>query len=44
MGTHGLDEYGATFNAALGTYIDEQTTRYLRKRGSMRVSAREERV
>ncbi len=44
LGTQGLDEYGATFNAALGTYIDEQTTRYLRKRGSMRVSAREERV
>jgi len=42
--THGLDEYGAKFNAALGTHIDEQTTRYLRKRGSMRVSAREERV
>ena len=44
LGTHGLDDYGATFNAALGTHIDEQTTRYLRKRGTMRVSAREERV
>ena len=44
MGTHGLDDYGAKFNAALGTHIDEQTTRYLRKRGSMRVSAREERA
>ena len=44
LGTDGLDDYGAKFNAALGTHIDEQTTRYLRKRGSMRVSAREERV
>ncbi len=43
-GTKGLDEYAERFNAALGTYIDEQTTRYLRRRGSMRVSAREERV
>jgi len=44
METHGLDDYGAKFNATLGTHIDEQTTRYLRRRGSMRVSAREERV
>jgi hypothetical protein len=44
LGTQGLDEYGETLNGALGTYIDEQTTRYLRRRGSMRVSAREERV
>ncbi|MCC6238247.1 MAG: hypothetical protein IT299_11855 [Dehalococcoidia bacterium] len=44
LGTKGLDEYAERFNGALGTSIDEQTTRYLRRRGSMRVSAREERV
>jgi hypothetical protein len=44
LGTKGLDEFGERFNAALGTHIDEQTTRYLRRRGSMRVSAREERT
>jgi hypothetical protein len=44
LGTKGLDEYAERFNAALGTRIDEQTTRFLRRRGSMRVSAREERL
>lgn len=44
LGTKGLDEFAERFNDALGTHIDEQTTRYLRRRGSMRVSAREERV
>jgi hypothetical protein len=43
LGTRGLDEYAERFNTSLGNYIDEQTTRYLRRRGSMRVSAREER-
>ncbi len=44
IATKGLDEYAESFNAALGNYIDDQTTRYLRRRGSTRVSAREERV
>ena len=44
LGTKGLDEYAESFNAALGNHIDDQTTRYLRRRGSTRVSAREERV
>ncbi len=44
LGTKGLDDYAERFNVALGTHIDAQTTRFLRRRGTMRVSAREERV
>lgn len=42
LGTKALDEYAERFNEALGTHIDAQTTRFLRRRGTMRVSAREE--
>ncbi|HJM74718.1 MAG TPA: hypothetical protein QGI71_02475 [Dehalococcoidia bacterium] len=39
--TIGLDEYAAVFNEALGNLIDENSTRMLRRRGKMRVSAAE---
>jgi hypothetical protein len=42
-GTTGLDEFSETMNEAIGTHIDERTTRMLRKRGKIRVSARTER-
>lgn len=38
-GTTGLDDYAAVFNEAVGNFIDERTTRMLRKRGKVRVSA-----
>lgn len=44
LGSKDLDAFGARFNESLGNYIDEQTTRYLRRRGSLRVSAVEERA
>jgi hypothetical protein len=40
--TTGLDEFAETMNAALGNFIDERTTRYLRKRGKIKVSAKTE--
>lgn len=40
--TIGLDEFAEAMNTALGNHIDERTTRYLRKRGSLKVSARAE--
>jgi hypothetical protein len=39
--TLGLDEYAAVFNDALGNLIDERSTRMLRRRGKVRVSAAE---
>ncbi len=41
VGTVGLDGYAEVLNEALGTHIDAHTTRMLRKRGKVRVSARE---
>ncbi|MDP6606836.1 MAG: hypothetical protein QF664_11345 [Dehalococcoidia bacterium] len=41
--TLGLDEYAAVFNEALGNLIDEHSTRMLRRRGKVRVSAAERR-
>ena len=42
--TIGLDEYAAVFNQALGNLIDERTTRMLRQRGKLRISAAEGRL
>ena len=42
--TTGLDDYAALFNEALGNSIDERTTRMLRRRGKVRISASEGRV
>jgi hypothetical protein len=39
--TISLDEYAAVFNESLGNLIDENSTRMLRRRGKMRVSAAE---
>jgi hypothetical protein len=39
VGSSGLDEYSVVFNEALGNAIDERTTRMLRQRGKVRVSA-----
>ena len=44
LGSKELDAYAVTLNEALGNEIDERTTRFIRKRGSQRVSAAEERV
>ena len=44
VNTTDLDEYAEVFNEALGTLIDERTTRMLRRRGKMRISSTEERV
>jgi hypothetical protein len=44
LGSKDLDAFSARFNESLGNHIDEQTTRYLRRRGSLRVSAVEERA
>lgn len=33
LGTSDLDDYAEVLNAAVGTYIDERTTRMLRKQG-----------
>lgn len=41
-GTSGLNDFTETLNEALGNYIDERTTRMLRKRGKLKVSARTE--
>ena len=43
-GTPGLDQYAVTFNEAVGNFIDERTTRMLRRRGKLRVSAAEGRA
>jgi hypothetical protein len=40
--TVGLDEFTVALNDALGNFIDERTTRYVRKRGKVRVSAKSE--
>jgi hypothetical protein len=40
--TVGLDEFTETMNTALGNFIDERTTRFLRKRGKIKVSAKTE--
>lgn len=42
-GTHGLDDFTEALNLAIGNFIDERTTRMLRKRGKIRVSASTER-
>ncbi|MPZ98459.1 MAG: hypothetical protein GEU80_03815 [Dehalococcoidia bacterium] len=42
QGTAGLDEFTEELNEALGNFIDERTTRMLRKRGKLKVSARTE--
>ena len=42
-GTHGLDDFTEALNLAIGNFIDERTTRMLRKRGKIRVSASVER-
>lgn len=42
-GTTGLDDFTETLNVAIGNQIDERTTRMLRKRGKVRVSASTER-
>ena len=44
LGTTGLDEYAEAFNQALGNLIDERTTRMLRRRGKLRISAGEGRL
>jgi hypothetical protein len=44
LGSKELDDYADVLNEALGNEIDERTTRFIRKRGSQRVSAAEERV
>lgn len=41
--TVGLDEFTETTNEAVGNFIDKRTTRFLRKRGKIRVSAGAER-
>ncbi len=41
--TTGLDEFTETLNVAIGNFIDERTTRMLRRRGKIRVSASTER-
>ncbi|MEX2230463.1 MAG: hypothetical protein WEB13_12595 [Dehalococcoidia bacterium] len=41
--TVGLDEFTETMNEAIGNFIDQRTTRFLRKRGKIRVSASTER-
>jgi hypothetical protein len=43
LNTVGLDEFTQSVNEAVGNFIDERTTRYLRKRGKIRVSASTER-
>ena len=43
LSTVGLDEFAVTVNEAIGNFIDERTTRFLRKRGKIRVSASSER-
>jgi hypothetical protein len=40
--TFGLDEFAEKMNDAIGNHIDARTTRYLRKRGSLKVSANTE--
>ena len=40
---HGLDDFTEALNLAIGNFIDERTTRMLRKRGKIRVSASVER-
>lgn len=42
LDTTGLDEFAETLNTALGNFIDERTTRYVRKRGKIKVSAKTE--
>ena len=42
IGTTGLDDFAETMNEAIGNFIDERTTRFLRKRGKIKVSARSE--
>jgi hypothetical protein len=44
LGSKELNEFTVKLNEALGTYIDEQTTRYLRTRGEGRVSSAERRT
>jgi hypothetical protein len=44
LGSKELDAFTVKLNQALGNYIDEQTTRYLRTRGEMRVSSAERRT
>jgi hypothetical protein len=40
--TVGLDEFTVALNDAIGNFIDERTTRYIRKRGKVRISAKAE--
>ena len=37
--TVGLDEFTVSVNEAIGNFIDERTSRFLRKRGTVRVSS-----
>ena len=37
--TVGLDEFTVTVNEAIGNFIDERTTRFVRRRGTVRVSS-----
>ncbi len=41
-GTVGLDEFTLRLNEQVGNFIDERTTRYVRKRGKVRISAKAE--
>ncbi len=43
LGNADLDEFAAVFNEAIGNHLDDRTTRFLRRRGSLRISAAEER-
>ena len=42
LGSKELDAFAEVMNKSIGTYIDENTTRMLRRRGGLRVSAAEE--
>lgn len=42
VGARPLDEYAEVMNAAIGNYIDERTTRMLRKQGKYYVSGADE--
>ena len=43
LGGGDLDEFVVVFNEAIGNHLDDRTTRMLRRRGSLRISAAEER-
>lgn len=43
LGGGDLDEFVVVFNEAIGNHLDDRTTRMLRRRGSTRISAAEER-